>query len=234
MSKLKAFYFSHDANARNDEAILKLRVKYGWEGYGVYWAIIEKLREATNYKLEFNIKNISFDLHYSEEKLQELFNDCFEWKLLRQKKESFLSERLLRDMERMNERVEILSKSGKIGAEKRWHNKVIINKSMKKKENKETIRPSIEKLVEYFIELKSSALEANKFFDYFESNGWKVGGKATMKNWKASVRNWVRRLPAISSKPKIESVEIPKREEVNEEGLKKIKSLVDGVKIKCV
>ena len=36
-------------------------------------------------------------------------------------------------------------------------------------------------------------LEAEKFIDHFSSNGWKVGGKAPMKDWEASVRNWVRR-----------------------------------------
>lgn len=31
------------------------------------------------------------------------------------------------------------------------------------------------------------------FIDHFSSNGWKVGGKAVMKDWKASLRNWIRR-----------------------------------------
>jgi len=33
--------------------------------------------------------------------------------------------------------------------------------------------------------------EPDKFFDYYESNGWLVG-KNKMKDWKASVRKWVR------------------------------------------
>lgn len=33
---------------------------------------------------------------------------------------------------------------------------------------------------------------ASAFFDYFESNGWKVGGKAPMRDWKAAARNWCR------------------------------------------
>ena len=34
-------------------------------------------------------------------------------------------------------------------------------------------------------------LEARKFFNHFESNGWKVGGKSPMKNWHAAARNWM-------------------------------------------
>ena len=33
--------------------------------------------------------------------------------------------------------------------------------------------------------------EANKFCDFYESNGWKVG-KNKMKCWKAAVRNWLK------------------------------------------
>lgn len=34
-------------------------------------------------------------------------------------------------------------------------------------------------------------LEAQKFYNYFESIGWLVGGKSPMKDWKAAARNWM-------------------------------------------
>lgn len=52
------------------------------------------------------------------------------------------------------------------------------------------IKPVIEDLKAYFQELNSSDYEA--FFDHFESNGWMVGGKSKMVDWKASARNWIR------------------------------------------
>lgn len=36
-------------------------------------------------------------------------------------------------------------------------------------------------------------MDPDAFFDHFESNGWKVGGKAPMVDWKATARNWARR-----------------------------------------
>ena len=63
------------------------------------------------------------------------------------------------------------------------------------KDKKEGIvkgRPTLEEVASYFSDLNFSQ-EAEKFFDYFASNGWKVGGKAKMKDWKAAARNWVRR-----------------------------------------
>lgn len=50
MSK-EAYYFSHDANARNDPKILAMKSEFGISGYGVYWTIVEMLREEEDYKL---------------------------------------------------------------------------------------------------------------------------------------------------------------------------------------
>ena len=38
---MKAVYFSHDEDARNDPKVMKLRAKYGMEGYGCYFAMLE-------------------------------------------------------------------------------------------------------------------------------------------------------------------------------------------------
>ncbi len=35
--------------------------------------------------------------------------------------------------------------------------------------------------------------QAEAFFHHFESNGWKVGGKAPMKSWKSAVVTWKKR-----------------------------------------
>lgn len=65
-------YFSHDGNARNDEKIVALRMKLGWEGYGLYWAIIEKLRESTDYRLSVNFNLLAFDLRTDNEKIKSI------------------------------------------------------------------------------------------------------------------------------------------------------------------
>jgi len=36
---------------------------------------------------------------------------------------------------------------------------------------------------------RQNDVDAEKFYDYYSSNGWKVG-KNAMKDWKASVRTW--------------------------------------------
>lgn len=50
------------------------------------------------------------------------------------------------------------------------------------------IKPTIQELKTYMLELGMNDI-SEKWFDYYESNGWLVG-KNKMKNWKAAVRTW--------------------------------------------
>lgn len=52
-------------------------------------------------------------------------------------------------------------------------------------------KPSLENVIGYCQEQGITNIDAQKFIDYYESNGWKVG-KNPMKDWKATVRNWSR------------------------------------------
>jgi hypothetical protein len=53
------------------------------------------------------------------------------------------------------------------------------------------IPPSLEDAILFFKEKNKTDLDAEKFFNHFESNGWLVGGKSKMKNWQAAARNWI-------------------------------------------
>ena len=68
-----------------------------------------------------------------------------------------------------------------------------VSNSDSKLENKRVLfkKPSIEELLEYIVEA-NLGMDAQEFYDYYESNGWKVG-RNPMKDWKASARNWARR-----------------------------------------
>ena len=69
------------------------------------------------------------------------------------------------------------------------------NKSKRKKvaQKKEKVMqpPELEKVIAFFRMEGFSEIEARKFFNHFESNGWRVGGKSPMKNWHAAARNWM-------------------------------------------
>lgn len=70
------------------------------------------------------------------------------------------------------------------------------NAQKKLREKKETetqnsIPPEWQNVLEFFIEKKATETDAQKFFNHFQSNGWLVGGKSKMKDWKAAARNWL-------------------------------------------
>lgn len=67
-------------------------------------------------------------------------------------------------------------------------------------------KPSLEEVKQYCAE-RGNNVDAEKWYDYYESNGWKVG-KNSMKDWKAAVRTWEKR---EDYKPKVEiKSEVPK------------------------
>ena len=50
------------------------------------------------------------------------------------------------------------------------------------------IKPTVLEISEYCRE-RNNHLDAQHFFDFYESKGWKVGNQP-MKDWKAAIRNW--------------------------------------------
>lgn len=63
-------------------------------------------------------------------------------------------------------------------------------KSSAKKEKEKNV-PNFDEVKTYFQEQKFPELEAIKFFNYFSSNGWLVGGKTPMVDWTAAAQNWI-------------------------------------------
>ncbi len=64
-------------------------------------------------------------------------------------------------------------------------------KSIKKESTKKESRfqrPTLPQIQDYVFE-KALNVDPERFFDYYESNGWRVG-RNPMKDWKAALRNW--------------------------------------------
>lgn len=70
------------------------------------------------------------------------------------------------------------------------NNQCTKEKTTPKKQN--FVKPTLEEVKNYYLEKKQVNAEqkAQRFVDYYESVGWKVG-KNPMKDWKAAVRTWI-------------------------------------------
>ena len=53
------------------------------------------------------------------------------------------------------------------------------------------VAPSLQEVKEY-CQSRQSVIDAEKWFDYYQSNGWRLGGNKPMFDWQASVRTWER------------------------------------------
>lgn len=113
----ETFYFQHDYNARNDDKILELRSKYGAEGYGIFWMIIETMAENENGGAKAGlIGGLSLGYGVAKERLMEVFEYCLEIGLFYEDAGYYYSKRLLTHKEFRKS----LSENGAIGAAKRW------------------------------------------------------------------------------------------------------------------
>ena len=117
--KDKSYYFQHDCNARQDEKILALRMKHGWEGYGLYWALIEKLRESDNYSCVCDYNLIAYDLRSDANKIKSIIEDfrLFDFATDENRGKLLYSRRLLEDMNLKDDAREAKVEAGKKGAE---------------------------------------------------------------------------------------------------------------------
>ena len=116
--KKETCYFSHDANAKDDFKIMLLIEELGLEGYGIFWILIETLREQQNYKYplkllsvlarKYNTTLAKLEVVVRNYHLFEIEDDCF-----------FYSRSLNRRMEVMHKAIEQRKIAGQISAMKR-------------------------------------------------------------------------------------------------------------------
>jgi hypothetical protein len=123
--KKDAFYFPHDAGARNDSRIMAMRTVYGAEGYAWYFMILEIMREQTDYRLPNNkyvFDALAMQLQCDRNAIEKFINNCAtEFKdshgsLLSINEEFIWSESFLN---RMNA-VEIKREQSRSAANSRW------------------------------------------------------------------------------------------------------------------
>ncbi len=112
-------YFSHDSNARNDTKILNLRAALGAEGYGIYFMLLERLRDSTDYTSVIDYNAIAFDLRVSAGTVKRVVED-FGLFSFTENGERFYSESLLRRMKIKDEKKKDISEKRRAAANKRW------------------------------------------------------------------------------------------------------------------
>lgn len=63
-----------------------------------------------------------------------------------------------------------------------------------------------QEVIEFFREEKRNVLEAKKFYNFYESIGWKLNGKNPITNWQACAKNWMLKADEIKKELKSNSL----------------------------
>lgn len=115
--KKDTYYFPHDSNAKDDPKCVMLIEQLGMEGYGIYWMLIETLREQPNYEYPLDLlPALARRYNTTAEKIKAVVT-CYNLFLIKDEK-IFLSESLLRRMNEINSKRERFVEAAKA----RWNN----------------------------------------------------------------------------------------------------------------
>ena len=202
----EAYWFKQDSNAKDDPKIIILIEELGLEGYGIFWLLIETLRDQPDFKAPIRIvPALARRFNTSAEKINAVINRYNLFVV--EDQQIFYSEALIDRMMPMIQKRKARQVAGRKGALKRWgkHNdsnangnaignangKQIEDKSRVDKRREEKAPPTLDQCIKYFESKGYNKALANKFFDYYnepmvDRNGrvWKDGKGKTIKSWK--------------------------------------------------
>ena len=89
---------------------------------------------------------------------------------------------------RAGKKVEPETNKENLAAEPQPEEKPAQEIQQEKPKRKNFVKPTVEEIAAFCKE-KKYTVNAQQFFNYYESNGWKIGRNA-MKSWQAAVQNW--------------------------------------------
>jgi uncharacterized protein YdaU (DUF1376 family) len=214
-------WFKHDYSAAEDDKILELRSEYGWEGYGIFFAILEymcKTEKGIDCK---RIGALRMVVGTVEGYLEGYLEHTLKLGLFYEENGVIWNQRIRDHIEQIQHRRVEGSKAGKKSGEVRREkaqnegelkvtfaepsripstDKIRLDKI---REDKNRLEDSIQyarpksatdpELLEFFMNNGSTHLEAANFFDYYDSQNWMKANNMPISNWQSLASNWIRR-----------------------------------------
>lgn len=225
-----AYYFPHDSNAKDDPKCILLIEQLGLEGYGIYWVLVETLRDQPNYCYPLQLlPALARRFNTTLEKMKTV---VLNYGLFHLKDDTFFfSQSLIHRMSLYEEKKLKRSLAGKKGNEVRWQNdrnaiaiesqcdrieslrensKVEDIKVKEKKVKKEFTPPFLEEVKSYFKENGYTEQTAEKMFKSYSVANWVDSKGNKVKNWKQKAINvWFKDENKI--KTQTQAINQPKR-----------------------
>jgi uncharacterized protein YdaU (DUF1376 family) len=116
MKKKDAYYFPHDSNATEDPKMMLLIDELGMEGYGIFWMLLEALRNQKGYKYPVKfLKSLCRMKNADKETVSKVIND---YELFVVEEDHFFSDSFLKRMKEIDEHRARLAENGRKGGKK--------------------------------------------------------------------------------------------------------------------
>lgn len=211
-------WFKHYSNAHDNNKLTKVRMKYGADGYAIYWYCLELIAhdlesENITFELKHDSEVIAYNLKIDSQRVQEIMAYMVNLGLFEVsnnvitclKIAKYLDAKYTRNKDLLKiiaDTKNVPDNRGQMPTCPRLSPTVSplsanvptrieknrIEKKKKKTLGKKFIKPTIEEIRAYCQERKNH-VNPNRFYDFYESKDWYVG-KNKMKNWKAAIRTW--------------------------------------------
>ena len=75
MAKKDSSYFRHDYNSRNDPKLVRVKMRHGVQGIGIFWCIVEQLYEQGGRLPIHSCESIAYDLMVEQNVVESIVSD---------------------------------------------------------------------------------------------------------------------------------------------------------------
>lgn len=198
MSKKDSYWFKHDSTSGRGLRMRKMAHIYGHWGKGIYWDVIEILRDQSNYCFESDDSSLQMlaDLIGCKDDIKFLtwFRDCVKFELFTIQENKFYSEVLCENMAVWE------TKKANGGTK----NKRIVSEIEAKPQAKQKHKireynsiediPDVYEFLDYCKTIKEFDFKELEYsyknkYETWVSDGWKDGNGNKIKNWKTKIKN---------------------------------------------
>jgi hypothetical protein len=220
----KTYYFQHDFEAISDPKIQYVLAKFGGIGYGLWWRIVEMLHQEEENKIkhkEYIYFALANQLQCEYDLVDGFIHSCInDVELLNSDGEYFWSERVLKNVDKMQDIKDKRSEAGKKSAERRVNNKTdeaFVEQSLafvnqnptKEKKTKESTIPLLSDVIDFFNINGYQEVGAINAYNYYSEGDWIDSNGNKVKNWKQKMRGvWFKDEYKIN-KPTIANFSLP-------------------------
>ena len=194
-------WFKHDSNSFIDSKLKRLRMKYGMEGYGLYWYLLECVARTIEphnltFELEEDAEVVSSEIDVSRELVQDMMVYMVELGLFENTSGRITCLKMLTRSDEYT--TKLLRKSKGVRTISAQAPDKIPPIRIEQNRTEEKVKcasrftpPTLEEVKTYVNEKAYRGFDCERFIDHYTSNGWKVG-KNPMKSWKSAANNWNR------------------------------------------